>query len=36
MRYNIIKKLVKYIKLIIHTYCSLLHDETCSMLVVPK
>jgi hypothetical protein len=36
MCYNIIMKSVKYIKLIDHTYCCLLHDETCSMLVIPK
>jgi hypothetical protein len=36
MRYNIIMKSVKYIKLIVHTYLSLLRDEPCSMLVVPK
>jgi hypothetical protein len=36
MCYNIITKSVKYIKPIVHTYRSLLRDETCSMLVVPK
>jgi hypothetical protein len=36
MHYNIITKLVKYIKLIVHTYLSLFCDEACSMLVVPK
>jgi hypothetical protein len=36
MRYNIITKSVKYIKPIDHTYRCLLHNETCSMLVVPK
>jgi hypothetical protein len=36
MRYNIITKSVKYIKPIDHTYRCLLHDETCSILVVPK
>jgi hypothetical protein len=36
MRYNIIMKSVKYIKAIVDTYPSLLHDEMCLMLVVPK
>jgi hypothetical protein len=36
MCYNIITKLVKYIKPIVHIYHSLLRDETCTMLVVPK
>jgi hypothetical protein len=35
MGYNIIMKLVKYIKPIVHTNLSLC-DEACSMLVVPK
>jgi hypothetical protein len=29
-------KIVKYIKVIVNTYPSLLHDETFSMLVVSK
>jgi hypothetical protein len=36
MCYNIITKSVKYIKSIIHTSYSILHDEMCSMLVAPK
>jgi hypothetical protein len=36
MHYNILTKLVKYIKATINTYMSLLRDKTCSMLVVSK
>jgi hypothetical protein len=36
MCYNIIMKSVNYIKPIVHTYLSLLRDEACSMIVVPK
>jgi hypothetical protein len=34
--YNILTKSIRHIKTIIDTYSSLLPDDTCSMLVVPK